>query len=308
MPAAALQPSDTKVRFGKHQDYFVVGVDVDRTSLATVRIEMHVSDEGLNNFNTNFLTLGFGLAVAGEAGVTDLLEIPEDNPTAICVGINRRYERDQSTGIYTYTFEGLLADRTPYYEFELEFAMNQEPIETHPNWEEIDATFGPYDPINRVWQRIPTKAQTQAGGLSGPSNAGQIVTNPLFGTTSFLSPGAVYRISYTDIDIHEGDLDGIGTKDEPQGLGDQFPEFQNWMDSNRRDWLKMAPRLRKRGGAVQVTLEWLLSGPRGWEEALYSDAAINGSPGSGANVDQGGNSTASSTFGAAPGPGGGFLA
>jgi hypothetical protein len=283
MSAPALQPFDTKNRFGTHQQFFVTGVDVDRTSLAQVTIEMQVANEGLNNFNTSFLTLSYGLGVAGEAGVTSFIETPQDSPQAICVGISRRYDRENSMGVYTYNFEGLLQDRDPFYEFELEFSMNQEPIETHPNFEVFEPIFGPYNPLNRTWPRIPTQKQSQAGGLSGPSNnAAQAVTNPLFGTTSFLSPGCVYRVMFSTVKIDPGMYNGIGTIDTPFKL-DQFNDFLQLVLQSKRNWLKLAPKLRKRGGAIQVVLEWLLSGPRGWEQFIYSNEAINHSPGTGVN-------------------------
>lgn len=288
MPATALQPSDTKTRFGTHQQFFVTGVQVDRTSLAQVTVEMQVSDEGLNNFSKDFLTLTYGLGVAGEAGIADLLEIPEDAPEDICIGISRRYDSPGSMGIYTYNFEGLLQGRTPFYLYELEFTMNQEPIETHPNFEVFEPIYGPYDPLNRTWQRVPTAKQSSAGGLSANANAAQPVTNPMFGTTSFLSPGAVFRKMYTATKMDSSIFQGIGTKDEPQGLDDFNKDFANWVQTeSKRDWLRLSPKINKRGGAYQITEEWMLSGPRGWMEDLYSDTAINHQPG-----DGGGGSTA----------------
>lgn len=283
MAIAALSPFDTKTRFGQHQQFFVMGVDVDRTSLAQVRVEMHVSDEGCNNFDTNALSLGYGLGVAQEIGVTDLLDVPEDIPEAICVGINRRYDNDGSMGIYTYIFEGLLQNRVPFFMYELEFAMNQEPIETHPNFSEFEPKYGPYNPIDRTWPRVPTAKQATAGGLGGTANAAQAVTNPMFGVSSFLSPGAVWRVSYTATELTAEIFNGIGSTDEPDGL-DQFEDFANAIEASQRNWLKMAPRIVKRGGAFQITLEWMLSGPRGFMGDIYDQENLEKAPGSGSGT------------------------
>jgi hypothetical protein len=247
---------------------------------------MHVPDEGSANVNATYIAIPYGYSVATELGITSFLDIPEDSPHSIVVGINRRYDRDGSMGIYTYTFEGFLANHEVIYVYELEFSMAQEPIETHPNFEVFEPKYGPYNPLDRVWPRVATAQQAQAAGLPGTGqNASQTVTNPMFGTTSFFSPGATFRKSYTDTTIAETDLTGIGTISQPDGLKDFNKEFSDWVENqSKRNWLKLAPKINKRGGAYQVVLEWLLSGPRGWNEDIYSDEAINHSPGSGANT------------------------
>jgi hypothetical protein len=286
MPVTALPPGATKTRFGPHQQFYITGVDVDRTALAHITAEMHVSDEGSANVNASFISIPFGFSVGGELGITGFLVVPDDSPHSVVVGVNRRYDRDGSMGIYTYTFEGFLANHEVIYVYELEFSMNQEPIETHPNFEVFEPKFGPYNPLDRVWPRVPTSRQAQAAGLPGGGDAASsTVTNPLFGTTSFLSPGATFRKMYTDTSIAETDLDGIGTIRQPDGLDDFNKEFSEWVQNqSKRNWLKLAPKINKRGGAYQVILEWLLSGPRGWEQDIYSDEAINHAPGSGANA------------------------
>src|SRR5262245_11646805 len=241
--AGEAQPLDYKTRFGRHQEFFFISADVDRTNLAVVRVELHVQDEGLNNPNSAFLSVFAGSEALSQAGLDGFFYEASSGETNLCVGASRRYDNEKSLGIYTYTYEGLVADAPIYHEFELEFSMNQEPIETHPNFEVFEPKFGPYNPIDRVWPRVPTTAQSRAAGLpGGGQSAAQTVTNPMFGVSSFLSPGAVYRINYTASDVQEGDLDGIGTIDEPPFLSEEFPEFGQWMETNRRNWLKLAPK------------------------------------------------------------------
>ena len=44
--------------------------------------------------------------------------------------------------------------------------------------------------------------------------------------------------------------------------------------SGRRNWIVMAPLVRKRGNVVEVTEQSMLSGPKGWNRAIYGASAL----------------------------------
>jgi hypothetical protein len=155
--------------------------------------------------------------------------------------------------------------------------MNQEPIETHPSFENLNDSYGPYDPINRVWPRFISRAG-KAAGLSGGISTTAAATNPMYGVSSYMSPGCVYRVTYTDLSTDQNAFTDIGvyTKSPPD-LPESFATVNKLLGSlGSRDWLKMAPKLRRHGNAVTVIEEYMLSGPRGWFPPIYDRSALKG--------------------------------
>jgi hypothetical protein len=84
--------------------------------------------------------------------------------------------------------------------------------------------------------------------------------NPLHGVDSYLVAGAIFRITYASRRASGDVLEGIGTVVErPPAwsiLGIPLPKGRNW--------LKLAPKVRRVGNATRVVAEWMLSGPNGW--------------------------------------------
>lgn len=248
---------------------------VDRTNLFIGRVELHVFED-FDKPSSTFMGLGYGRNIASEAGISQLASGPAGRVPQ-CVGIERRYDEPNSMAIYTYTFEGIATDHSQrWIEFELEFTMNQEPIETHPSFPELSDIFGPYDAINRLWPQYITQQSAEAG-LTGQQQGGPIL-NPLYGVTSYFSPGLMYRLSYTDIDVNQDLMLLIGTVfKKPPGIGEAFPELDGWLaETEKRNWLKMAPKIRQRGSCISIIEEYMLSGPRGWDANIYSEEALKG--------------------------------
>lgn len=268
---------ELKNKYGEHQRIHLLPFQIDRTNLFVGRVEFHVPED-FNRPNATYLSLGFGSAIANESGISNLATGGRTHPWPLCVQVERRYDEALSMAIYTYTFEGTLRVRDEkYVQFDLEFSLSQEPIETHPNFLALDSAFGPYDPLNRQWPRVLSAASASVG-LTGAADASVgPTTNPMYGVTSYFSPQAMYRISFTDIDVDSSFLDDIGTIVTPPKIGEAFPEFQSWVVSSaRRNWLKMAPRVSQRGSCVTVTEEYMLSGPRGWDPNIYTVEALRG--------------------------------
>lgn len=256
-----------------HQKYHIQAYTVDRTNLFTGRVELHV-EEDFDKPSGQYMGLSYGRTVAADTGINSMATGSGSQPGPSCVGVERRYDTENSMAIYTYTFEGIAIEHnTKYTEFELEFTMNQEPIETHPSFESLNEIFGHYDAINRLWPQYITQ-QSAAVGLQSAQQGGPVL-NPMYGVSSYLSPGLIYRISYTQTDIDPRYLFDIGSIVVPPMFGQAFPEMQSWITQNTvRNWLKLAPKVRQRGSCISITEEYMLSGYRGWLAPVYSSAAL----------------------------------
>ena len=51
-------------------------------------------------------------------------------------------------------------------------------------------------------------------------------------------------------------------------------QFQIPNADGQRNWLKSAPKIKRKGNAVNITEEYLLSGPQGWLDSIYSAAQL----------------------------------
>ena len=188
-----------------------------------------------------------------------------------CVGSSRAYDTATSKATYTYTYEGVVDDPSnAAIQFELDFSMTEEPIATHPNFKNIADKYG-YNTKTKEFPYFTTAAATKGTGLSA-SKAKSTNINPMYGVTSYLSVGAIFRKSYTRSSIPSTIMQGIGTiVTTPPGIG----LFQLPAASSGRNWLKMAPKITRRGGAVLIEEEYMLSGPRGAIPDIYSAAALS---------------------------------
>lgn len=268
---------DEKLRYGQHFEIHVQPFQVDRTNLFTGRVEYH-SPEDWDRPDSNKMSLSFGPTIVGLSGIGSLARGGASQPYPLCVGVERRYDTDNSMAIYSYTFEGIAVNHgQKWIEFELEFTMNQQPIETHPNFESLNEIYGHYDAINRIWPIFITE-QAASVGLQSTRPQGGAVRNPMYGVSSYLEPGLTYRISYTDIDVDQDFLMNIGTIVIPPKFGEAFPQLQSWITNAtpNRNWLKLAPKIRQHGSCIAVTEEYMLSGYRGWLTPIYSAEALGG--------------------------------
>ena len=46
--------------------------------------------------------------------------------------------------------------------------------------------------------------------------------------------------------------------------------------AKKRNWLKLAPKIKRRGNAAEITEEYMLSGPNGWLSDVYGQAQLEG--------------------------------
>ena len=195
----------------------------------------------------------------------------------LCVGSERTFDTKESKAIYTYTYEGILdgiGDNET--QFELDFSMSEEPIETHPNFKALAEVYG-WNPDKHEFNKTPPAAAVlkKAGLSAGPKQKNPI--SQLYGVSAYLSVGAIYRITYCRATIPSGLMRGIGViVGSPPGIS----QFKLPAASSGRTWLRMAPKIMRRGSCVQITEEYMLSGPRGIPSAVYSASALSDTPAS----------------------------
>jgi hypothetical protein len=166
----------------------------------------------------------------------------------------------------TYNYEGVDPNSPPNDEretqFELDTTFAGEDIETHPKFKELAREYG-WDPIER---RFSEQLPETSGQNGFAKNGGKNKENPLFGTDQWLVVGAIFRRTRALLSVPDEALRGIGTiVERPPSIG----SFQLPSDSKNRNWLKMAPQITKRGNAIELSEEWMLSGPKGWAKPIY---------------------------------------
>ena len=96
----------------------------------------------------------------------------------------------------------------------------------------------------------------------------------MYGVESWLVAGAMYRVTYVSKTVPQSIFLGIGTVQTPPQIG----KF-NLPNLGKRNWLKLAPKVRMRGNSIEITLEYMLSGPLGWFTEIYSVAQLGESGG-----------------------------
>lgn len=172
--------------------------------------------------------------------------------------VNRQFRETENGGFeVSLTYEGLENQQDPpddQAEFELDISMQDDPIQSHRAFADLKTRYGWDEAEQRFPELLPTDE---------PS--------PAYGAESYLAIGAVFRVTTTRRTIPGSVLKGIGLiTAAPPGIG----QFQIPNADGERNWLKSAPKIRRRGNAVNITEEWLLSGPKGWLEPFYSAAAL----------------------------------
>lgn len=203
-----------------------------------------------------------------------LINPPDPGWGLPCVGAQATIGENGLVEI-NFNFEGFanqnnygFAEREETIQFEMDASFADEPIETHPAFQWLKKMYGPWKKDSRSWPEYLTDA---AGGTENAytegSDAENQKENPLFGVSSYLAVGAVFRKSYSSSKIPAGLFSRLGTiVQSPPGVG----QFRIPAQGKRHNWLKMPPKVVRRGNCVQITEEWMMSGPKGWITPIYS--------------------------------------
>ena len=157
--------------------------------------------------------------------------------------------------------------------FELDASMSEDPIQTHPFFDTLK-TRCHWDAVKEQFSEALPATAGQQTALSGGSQ--KLKKNPLFGVENWLAIGAVFRKTYAARTIPSGLLRGIGTiVEKPPGI----EQFKIPSAAKKRNWLKLAPKIKRKGNAVEITEEFMLSGPNGWIRDIYGQAQLEGASG-----------------------------
>lgn len=254
---------DQTKRHGRHQQIHWRAWRTDKNNLTTGAIEFH-REEAFDKPSFEYLGLRSGPRLSGVSRLVSGVS---------CVGAERTYDEKMQMAIYTYSFEGLgTSDFEPLEQptFELDFTMREEPIETHPAFEKLARDYFWNYERKEFARNIPQ--DSSKAGLASANDPTKRATNPMYGVTSYLVPGVVYRRSYTSTYLPNYVVNGIGTIVVPPGIAN----FSSLLDilGGGRNWLKLAPKVQQRGTAVSVSEEYLLSGPRGVLRQVYDRAVL----------------------------------
>lgn len=234
------------------------GGGVDKNGIVSVDVPMWVA------------TLGEALRASVDLG----LGIPL---------VSRNFKQSEEGGYeVTLHYEGLEDEaKDDQTTFEFDVSMSEDPIESHPNFDAIAEKYG-WDEVEKAFPKFPPGGTSDGGALSKKTKAKK---NPLYGTESYLAVGAIFRKTYATRTIPPGVLRGIGSiVERPPDIG----QFRLPSTGSKRNWLKLAPKIRRRGNSVEVTEEWMLSGPNGWNKDIYSSGQLDGGDSSGGGLTSGG--------------------
>lgn len=247
---------DNTITLGTHQEVHIGKFTADRQGLISGSVQRHVK-EPFDQINWDNLRQ----RAAPPMG------------SLLCVNVERDYEKQNEQAIYTYTYEGAQDDFVPdddLVTFELDLTMTEEPIETHPNFETLKTTYG-WNPQKRQFAETAPNANSGSTGLSGGNSNKKPKKSPLYGVDSYLVIGGTFRKNYITRVIPSTIFKGIGVAvSAPPGLS-KFPLPKA---AKNRNWLRLAPRVQRRGNVVQISEQWMMSGPRGWVKDVYSASAL----------------------------------
>jgi hypothetical protein len=206
------------------------------------------------------------------------------------MGVSRSYDPPWAT--YTYGYEGLPDGEslTGNLTLEYDLSMTEESIQTHPSWPTLRDQFL-WSPITEKFPDIYPAALNSDGTPKGTG----VVRNPMAGVEAYLSPGAIFRktgVVKPDDEKFLAIFPLVGTPGHP----DEIKEFPI-PPTGLRNWLRLAPKIRKRGNVYEVIEEWQLSGPYGWNPIIYNSEAMWNSVNFGLSDSQGTDSAVPSSTG-----------
>ena len=143
----------------------------------------------------------------------------------------------------TGNYVGIFQSKTePVYE--LNGTSQEDPIETHPDFDEKMKEFAEFDNDYGTFVGFDKDAP-----------------NKLVGVQSYLVPGAIWRVTHyqaTPPSESVGQLGRIATPDGPAPRGE-----------DGANWLFTSYQTRQRGQTWEIVKEWRLSGRGGWNTVIY---------------------------------------
>jgi len=159
----------------------------------------------------------------------------------------------------SYLYEGFIT-ALPQPTYELSGSLDQQPIETHPNFSDIAGT--PSDPANGAVFIDPSTGEITEEGDLGVFREFKSTLggspNPKAGVDSYMDPGATWtEISFS---LTQPSLGSLGDISSPAGPNPSM---------GGRNWLFWEVNSRRRGHIIEVRKTWKLSGRGGWDTDIY---------------------------------------
>ena len=146
---------------------------------------------------------------------------------------------------------------------ELDFMSAEDPIETFAKFDELakkyKAKFAPDNP-----DKLESWPKTVS--IDGDKRK-----NPLYGTTHFLNPSPIWRVTITRKTLSASVLRGLGKICNPMAANGQTPPELD----NGGNWLKRSVKASYKGNVWVIVIEFLASGDGGFVTDLYG--STNGS-------------------------------
>lgn len=184
------------------------------------------------------------------------------------------YEQDESGQfVLTCKYQGFLNDNLPNPDEATEFAFDgeqsEERIESHPKFDELKEKYL-FDETEKMFTGEMANAAGDDGLIGPVTEEQQGKVDLMRGVDKWLVIGGEYTITYAAKVIPSGLFLGVGTKvSAPRGIG-QFN-----LNLGKRGFLKLMPRVTKRGSAIQIQERYKLSGPKGVSTDIYGAGQLD---------------------------------
>jgi hypothetical protein len=210
------------------------------------------------------IKLKYILAGIGDDFATLDTWLPDTAPLGLPLTNRTATKRDDGDWDLELGFEGIPEDQitkatTEKERIELDLASAEDPIESFKDFAALRKKYG------------GTLTEGNAGSVIWPEKIkgddGTQIQNKLFGTSHYLNPGAVLRITRVVLSFDPAVLRNMGKIDFPDINDAQWELIKDLPDD--RNWLKKSVRTNIRGNVIELTLEWLLSGPGGYITDIY---------------------------------------
>lgn len=188
------------------------------------------------------------------------------SPLPVNLPIIRRAIKQREDGGYIAElhFEGHEdPDNADGEEFSLDGSTAKERIETHANLPLLIELYEGEVKPNGVTFPIHLSADSE---LNLDSEGDMLPKNPLYGVTSFYSPGIVWTRSWVANRFPQEAANMLGTIDQPPigPRGETPPKLHG-----ARNWLVMRFNAEWRGNVWKCRMSWVLSGRDGWNPDIY---------------------------------------
>lgn len=159
----------------------------------------------------------------------------------------------------------------PLSTFTIEGTMGEDPLKSHPNWEVIKNKYG-FGTDRKREDEFPERIPNPKNGGNALSakrtGTPETIYNPLFGVSAYLQVGVIVTITTAlkalpnDLFEKIGLIFDLSTLVLPNNV--RLPQV-----GRKRNWLKLAPQVRERGGILELVERYQLSGPNGWIPEIY---------------------------------------